>query len=206
MPILHAAMDTEVQDLTKYKKQELTLSTEKANMLGLLFIVPVLLLFIPAYVWLWPEQFELHSIKSFYVEHKAWMLFYPFLILLVMIPGAVVHEMLHGLTWAAFCKHGLSSVKYGVHWKMLTPYCHCTEILPLRPYILGGMMPGLVMGLLPTIAGLILGHIYVFAFGLLFTIAAGGDMIILWMLRHTSKHDLVQDHPDLIGCIVYRKV
>ncbi|MBC5775148.1 DUF3267 domain-containing protein [Pontibacter sp. KCTC 32443] len=199
-------MINQIEDSSKYTKQELTVSAAKANVLALFFILPLLLIFIPAYVWLWPEQFEFQNIKSFYGEHKLTMLLYPLFIFLIMIPGAVVHELLHGFTWAAFCKNGLKSIKYGVHWKMLTPYCHCKEVLPLRPYILGGMMPGLVMGVLPTIAGLILGSINVFLFGLLFTIAAGGDMLILWMLRHTSKHDLVQDHPELIGCIVYRKV
>ncbi|HEY4652011.1 MAG TPA: DUF3267 domain-containing protein, partial [Pontibacter sp.] len=115
-------------------------------------------------------------------------------------------ELLHGLTWALFCKNGLKSIKYGVHWKMLTPYCHCKEVLPLRAYRLGGMMPGLVMGILPTIGGLLLGYLPVFAFGLLFTVAAGGDALILWMLRKAGRQDLVQDHPDQIGCYLYRKL
>lgn len=67
-------------------------------------------------------------------------------------------------------------------------------------------MPGLVMGVLPTIAGLLIGNIYLFASGLLFTFAAGGYALILWMLRKARKEDLVQDHPGLIGCIVYRKL
>ncbi len=193
-------------DSTAYKKELLTISTEKANVLALAFMVPVLLLFVPLYIWLWPEQVQFGSLKDFYLAHRSEMLLYPFLIILIMIPGAVIHELLHGLTWAAFCKNGLRSIKYGVYWKMLTPYCHCKELLPLQPYMLGGMMPGLVMGVLPTIAGLILGNIYVFAFGLLFIIAAGGDILILWMLRIARKQDLVQDHPELIGCFLYRKV
>ncbi|HEY4652279.1 MAG TPA: DUF3267 domain-containing protein, partial [Pontibacter sp.] len=164
----------EMQELQaeEYSRQELTMSAEKANMLASVFILPVLLVFIPLYLWLWPEQFELYSLRSFFVENKVRLIYYP---LLLFIPGAVVHELLHGFTWAAFCKHGLKSIKYGVHWKMLTPYCHCKEVLPLRAYRLGGMMPGLVMGILPTIAGLLLGYLPVFAFGLLFTVAAGGD-------------------------------
>ncbi|MER2996982.1 DUF3267 domain-containing protein [Pontibacter populi] len=186
-----------------FKKEELTLPAGRANVLALVFALPVLLVFIPVYVWLWPEQFEAHTLESFYQANKMSVFFYP---LLLFIPGAVVHELLHGLTWAVFCKKGLKSIKYGVHWQMLTPYCHCKEMLPLRAYILGGLMPGLVLGILPTIAGLVLGNIYLFAFGLLFTVAAGGDALILWMLRNAKKQDLVQDHPDLIGCIVYRKV
>lgn len=178
------------------------MSAEKANILALGFIVPLLLVCVPIYVWLWPEQFEAHTIRSFFTAHKEKIFIYP---LLLFIPGAVVHELLHGLTWAAFCKNGLKSIKYGVHWKMLTPYCHCKEVLPLKAYMLGGMMPGLVMGILPTIVGLMLGNLYFFAFGLLFILAAGGDALILWMLRKAKKQDLVQDHPDLIGCIVYKK-
>ncbi|MBB6611149.1 DUF3267 domain-containing protein [Pontibacter sp. Tf4] len=190
-------------DTVNYSKEELTVSAARANALAIVFIVPVLFLFVPAYIWLWPEQFELHTLQSFFRENRENVFLYP---LLLFIPGAIVHELLHGLTWALFCKNGLKSIKYGVHWQLLTPYCHCKEVLPLRPYVLGGMMPGLVMGVLPTIAGLATGNIYLFAFGLLFTFAAGGDALILWMLRKTKKEDLVQDHPDLIGCIVYHKL
>ncbi|MEJ8801548.1 DUF3267 domain-containing protein [Pontibacter sp. H249] len=188
-----------------YKKVELTMSAAKANMYALYFIFPILGLYLAAYILVWPEQFTFSNLRGLVAAHKTWLLLSPAVMLVVFVLGAIVHEMLHGFTWAIYCKHGLKSIKYGVYWAMLTPYCHCKEVLPLRPYILGGIMPGLVMGLLPAIAGLMLGNALVFLFGLFFSMAAGGDLLVLWMLRHQKREDLVQDHPEKIGCYVLVK-
>ncbi|MDX5482347.1 MAG: DUF3267 domain-containing protein [Hymenobacteraceae bacterium] len=188
-----------------YRKIELTVSAAKANMYALYFILPILLLYIPAYLLVWPEQFALQNLRAVLQQYKVWLLFSPLVMLGVFVVGAVVHELLHGLTWGLFCKDGLKSIKYGVYWKLLTPYCHCKEVLPLGPYVLGGLMPGLVMGLLPALAGLIWGNFLLFLFGLFFSVAAGGDLLVLWMLRRQKKEDLVQDHPEKIGCYVLIK-
>ncbi|AKD05418.1 hypothetical protein PKOR_00435 [Pontibacter korlensis] len=190
----------------EYEKTELTMSAAEANVKALVFMLPILVLYVVPYALLWPEQFNMGAVEAFIGEHGSKTLFYPFLMMLVFVLGAVVHELLHGLTWAAFCKRGVKSIKYGVHWSYLTPYCHCQEMLPLRPYILGGIMPGLMMGLLPALAGLALGNMLLFLFGLFFSIAASGDLLVLWMLRHTKSTDRVQDHPEKIGCYLYRKV
>lgn len=188
-----------------YTKTELTMSAMRANLLALLFVVPFFLLYALLYVWAWPEQFSLQNLKAVVQIHKTLLLYMPVIIVVVFIPGAALHELIHGFTWAAFCKNGLRSIKYGVQWKALTPYCHCKEILPLRAYALGGAMPGLLMGILPALVGIMTGTFLLFLFGLFFTLAAAGDMLILWMLRQQKKEDLVQDHPELIGCYVLRK-
>lgn len=187
----------------QYRQTELTLSAADANRQALVFVLPILVLYLLPYILLWPGQLSFAAVEGFVLEHGTRTLFYPFLMLLVFILGAVVHELLHGLTWAVFCRNGLKSIRYGVHWRYLTPYCHCREMLPLRPYVLGGLMPGLVMGVLPALVGMITGQLLLFLFGLLFTLAASGDLLMLYMLRHSKATDLVQDHPDKMGCIVY---
>ncbi|ARS36135.1 DUF3267 domain-containing protein [Pontibacter actiniarum] len=192
-------------DEAQYEQTELTVTAAAANKQALAFVLPILVLYMVPYFLLWPEQFSWQLLEGFVRAHGVATLFYPLLMLLVFILGAVVHELLHGLTWAVFCKRGVKAVTYGVHWSYLTPYCHCREVLPLRPYILGGLMPGLVMGLLPALAGMATGKLLLFLFGLLFTLAASGDLLVLWMLRHARASDLVQDHPEKIGCYVYRR-
>ncbi|TPE41072.1 DUF3267 domain-containing protein [Pontibacter mangrovi] len=189
----------------QYTKTEVTLTAAQANAQALKFMLPMLLLYLVPYTLLWPGQLSFTAVERFVLTHGVYTLFYPFLMLLVFVAGAVVHELLHGLTWAVFCQQGLKSITYGVHWRYLTPYCHCGEVLPLRPYLLGGMMPGLVMGLLPALAGLATGQLLLFLFGLIFSLAASGDLLVLWMLRRARKTDLVQDHPEKIGCILLRK-
>jgi hypothetical protein len=191
-----------IQHEMKYDQKELSMTAGEANVYALAFMLPILLLYLPAYILMWPEQFTMQNIRGLVEVHKTLLYFSTFIMLGVFVLGAVVHEMLHGFTWAIFCKNGLRSIKYGVHWKMLTPYCHCKEVLPLQQYVIGGMMPGLVMGLLPALAGIATGHFLLFLFGLFFSMAAAGDLLILWMLRHQKKSDLIQDHPDKIGCYV----
>ena len=43
---------------------------------------------------------------------------------------------------------------------------------------------------------------YLFVFGFFFTFAAGGDFLILWLLRKEKDTYMVQDHPKKIGCII----
>ncbi|GAB3820075.1 DUF3267 domain-containing protein [Pontibacter rugosus] len=190
----------------QYQKQELAVSASEANAQSLLLVAPVLLLYVIPYLLLWPEQFKLHALEGFIKENNVRSLLFPLVMLLVFIAGAVVHELLHGLTWAAFCKQGLRSIKYGMHWKQLSPYCHCKELLPLKAYVLGTVMPGLVLGLIPALVGLLLGQLMLFLFGLCFTLAAASDFLGLWSLRHAKATDLVQDHPEKIGCLIYRKL
>ena len=192
-------MGTDTKD---YQKIELSMTAAEANVRALVFIVPILLLYPALYLLVWPEQFSTENLRQVVQTHRDLMMLSPLLMLVVFVVGAVVHELLHGLTWAVFCRNGLRSISYGVYWKVLTPYCHCKEVLPLKHYAIGGMMPGLVMGLLPALAGMAMGHFLLFLFGLFFSMAAAGDLLILWMLRHRKATDLVQDHPDKIGCFV----
>jgi hypothetical protein len=185
-----------------YSKKELSMTAADANVRALVFMLPILALYLPAYLLLWPEQFSMQHIRELVQTHRSLLLISPMVMMGVFILGAVVHELLHGLTWAVFCRNGLKSIKYGVYWKVLTPYCHCKEVLPLKQYAIGGLMPGLMMGLLPVLAGIATGHFLLFLFGLFFSLAAAGDLLILWMLRHQRSTDLVQDHPDKIGCFV----
>jgi hypothetical protein len=67
---------------------------------------------------------------------------------------------------------------------------------------IGALMPGLLLGVAPSIAGVISGSGVLVAFGLLFTIAAGGDFLILWSLRGVRAGALVENHPERAGCDV----
>jgi hypothetical protein len=70
-------------------------------------------------------------------------------------------------------------------------------------YRFGAAVPGVVLGVLPALAGLATGGGALFLFGLLFTLAAGGDALILWLLRDVPAARLVSDHPTRAGCLVH---
>lgn len=185
------------------QEKELTLGAVEANLYALIFIFPILLVFGLPFGLMWHEKFNHNNFMAFLDAWSGWLLLSPVMLILILLGGVVLHELIHGTTWAFFCRKGFRSIRYGVMWEFLTPYCHCKEPLALRPYLLGAIMPAIILGFAPSIYGIISGNIACFMFGLTFTMAAGGDFIMIWMLRKESKNSLVQDHPSKIGCIVY---
>lgn len=125
------------------------------------------------------------------------------LFVVAVIGGIVVHELIHGLTWAHYASSGWKSISFGVLWNMLTPYCHCNEPLKLRPYVVGALMPLVVLGVVPWIAGMAVGSPIVTIFGIVFITAAGGDILVVWKLRREKASVTVLDHPTEAGCVVY---
>ncbi len=188
--------------LIKKVKKELTIGAVQANLYSLVFVLPVLLLFGLPYLLLWSDTFSFQEISSALKMYKVWAMLSPLVLLVVMLAGIVVHELIHGLTWAIFCKNGYKSIRYGVMWQYLTPYCHCKEPLRLRQYITGAIMPAIILGFIPSMVAIINGSFLLLLFGLFFTLAAGGDFLVIWMLRNEKKSSYVQDHPDEVGCFV----
>ncbi|MGB8982049.1 MAG: DUF3267 domain-containing protein, partial [Anaerolineales bacterium] len=60
----------------------------------------------------------------------------------------------------------------------------------------------LILGILPYLVSLFTGNGCLFWFGLLNTAAAGGDFLILWLIRKVKSGRLVEDHPTHAGCYV----
>ncbi len=71
-----------------------------------------------------------------------------------------------------------------------------------KPYRIGAVMPLILLGILPSLYAIAEGQAGLIAFGLFFTFAAGGDMLILWLLRDIPANALVEDHPTRAGCYV----
>ncbi len=58
----------------------------------------------------------------------------------------------------------------------------------------------LVLGILPSLIGIGIGNGWIMFFGFLFTVAAGGDLLVLWLIRDVRLSQLVEDHPTQLGC------
>lgn len=89
---------------------------------------------------------------------------------------------------------------------MLTPYCHCREALKVKHYIFGALLPAILLGILPATLAILTGYLPLLLAGIFFSMAAGGDVMIVRLLRHEQKDDLVLDHPSEAGCEIYRKI
>ena len=122
----------------------------------------------------------------------------------LFIIGVVVHELIHGFVFGLFAKSGFKRIRFGVLWEYLTPYCHCSEPVKLKHYIIGALMPALILGFVPAIISLLNGSLMLLILGVIFISAAAGDFYIVWILRKESMNVFVQDHPSEPGCFVYR--
>ncbi len=125
--------------------------------------------------------------------------------LIAFLIGIVVHELLHGIGWACYAKSGWKSISFGVMWKMLTPYCHCNEPMSVKAYLVGALLPLVVLGIIPAVVSLIIGSIPLLAWGILFIAAAAGDIWMSWLLTKEDPESTILDHPSEAGFYVFDK-
>jgi uncharacterized membrane protein YjgN (DUF898 family) len=193
------------KDLSSENK-EITFTAMEANVYALVFLLPVMLILVVPYYFIWTEQFTKDQITKYVHIKEGWDLADWTVIISIILAGIVIHELLHGLGWSFYTKNGWKSIKFGIMWSFLTPYCHCSEPLLMRSYRIGSMLPAIALGIVPAIIAMAMGNLGLMVFGFFFTFAAGGDFLILWLLRKEKPNTLVKDHPDKIGCIIYREV
>lgn len=171
---------------TSENKTEFTLSIPKANFYSLLMIIPITAIYLIPFIMIW-------DFKTFDIGRKEFL----HLFLYMFVFGIIIHEFLHGITWLFFTQKGLKSIQFGLNG--LTPYCHCKEPLKVKHYKLGGAMPLIVMGIIPSLTGLIWGNGLFLCVGIFFSWTAGGDILSLFMLRKFDRNKMVYDHPNKMG-------
>ena len=170
------------------------MSMVRATFYSVFFAIPATVLLMGAYLLLWGKQGLIDTRMMVYKSFS--------LTIIVLIIGVLVHELLHGLTWTWLGKKPFSAIRYGINLKVLSPYAHCREPLNIQAYRWGALMPGLLLGVIPAVLGIISGNGLYMSFGLLFTVAAGGDAMVLWSLRSEDSNALVLDHPSNAGCCI----
>jgi hypothetical protein len=176
----------------KSTKTEFTLNQRDTNKKVFLYILPSILLLSIPYLLFWDKGILL-NIKHILITKI-------FITLPVLIVGIIIHELLHGLSWAIFAKGGIKSIKFGFSKNNFAPYCHCTIPIRLKYYIFGGLLPVAVLGILPLIISWFTGNTALFLFGVVFCIAAGSDILICWKLRNINMRTYIQDFSDKPGC------
>jgi putative zincin peptidase len=140
-----------------------------------------------------------HSLPR-YAPPAPWHMGALLVSIIVLMP---VHEGLHALGLVGFAGISWSHIRFGMMWRALMPYCHCTVPISLRGYRLMGLLPLMVTGLLS------IGCLLFYPtdwLGLFTGVAVGsciGDVWLLVRLRRFSGALLVQDSPTEIGCDVY---
>jgi len=188
--------------------KEYTLSGRQANLFSLLLAIPVLLIDGVPYIIIWCESGRgwtggwlslIHqnmSIIQKVIDAPWWL----FLVPIALLAGIVLHELIHGIVMAAFTNNGWKSVSFGFNARAFAPYTHCNEPLSPNAYRLTLVMPGILLGDIPVLISWFTGNILFLFFGILFTLGAAGDIIIVWLSRNITDGKL-QDHPEKIGFV-----
>ncbi len=170
-------------------KHDLSISMERASVIVVWVSIPVAVAQFTLFSWL-------HGAKQM---EPTWN---TVVLLAAILLGVVMHEWIHAITWMILGHKPFSKIKFGFQWKTLTPYAHLTEPVKVNIYRLGAFMPGLVLGILVFGLSLLLGDGNLFWFSLIHTSAAGGDWLVLWLIRNLKPGTMVEDHPTQAGCYV----
>lgn len=124
------------------------------------------------------------------------------LLVSAVLLGIPVHELIHALGFVIFGRKPFSAIKFGIQWKTITPYAHVKVPVEVTAYRIATFLPGLVLGIIPYALSLLTGDASLFWFSAAHLSAAGGDWLILWLIRNVEKGLLVEDHPTNAGCYV----
>ena len=182
-----------MENWENYEKEKRTINLYTANGVALAITGAAAVLFGIPFYFIWGLAF------SFSIQQSL-------LFVLLFIVGIIIHELIHGFFFGLFTKNGFKSIRFGVMRQMLTPYCHCKEPLKIKHYFLGALMPALLLGVVPAVISLFIGSGLLLLLGVIFTGAAAGDFMVVWILRKEHPETYVQDHPSEAGCFVYRKI
>ncbi len=161
-----------------------TISPGLVNTIGLILMFPIGLLTLIPYWLVWHEI----ALSGFNAV----------IILVALIPSVIIHEMLHGVGYLLGGAK-IGEVKFGFLVRKLLPYAHCKVPLSAAGYRLGVALPGLILGVLPLIIGLLAHDPTLTVYAIAMILAAVGDLITLVMLVPVPNNARVQDHPSKPG-------
>lgn len=179
-----------------YRRVELTVSIVKANVFAVVLLIPLLI-----------AGGGLFFLKNQGLRNGPGRM-NPLLFVALFFVLIVVHELIHGLSWAPFAENHWKDVEFGFMKQYLTPYCTCAVPLGKGAYIFGALMPLILLGILPMIAGILTGSLGFLLLGVIMADAAAGDILIVWkILRYRSEANTIVyiDHPTQAGGVIFEK-
>ena len=179
-----------------YRKVELTVSVLLSTVFSVILFIPVFGLSLWIFFRRNPNT-EFHSWSTTGI-----------VLLVSLVVLTVAHELFHGLSWSLFTEHRWRDIEFGFMKQYLTPYCTCTVPLTKSQYVFGAVMPLALLGIIPLIVGILIGSFAVLLLGIIMTVAAAGDILIVWkVLTYRSKADTVVyiDHPTQAGGVIFEK-
>lgn len=119
-----------------YHEKDVTITSGKAMISGVFYSLPFVIIFGLLYRFLLIERAYLLEVSglSFYI-----------IFMVIIAISVVIHELLHGVGWAAASGKGWSVVRFNINAMM--PSCACKVALEKKSYLVGVLTPFVVLGL-----------------------------------------------------------
>jgi hypothetical protein len=175
-------------------KIEYTIPFEELPKKSILILIGILLSATPfTMIYGWLELWGL--VKMFFS--------FPEFILTVII-GTVAHEVLHLLVWGIAGRVPLNKLKIGFNPKTVTPFASCKIPISRNAYLLGTIMPGIILGIIPYLLGIIVMKSF-FIYGVYFMVVAAGDFTMVSLINQVPQSYLIEDHPEKVGFWAIKK-
>lgn len=102
-------------------------------------------------------------------------------------------------------------VEFGFYLKALTPYCTIQTPLKKYQYIIGVVMPTIILGIIPYIISLIVPNPYAsyfFCISVCMLLGGFGDLLVLIrLITYSPKNKIITyiDHPYRCGLVAFAK-
>ena len=177
-----------------YKVKNVTINTQKAKYLALFVMLP----FMALAFWLY------NNVNGFNLDGLSWG--YAVALPLLILGLIIVHELIHGMTWAIFAKNHFHAIDFGIIWNSFSPYCACSNPLKKWQYLLGVVMPTLVLGGGGAVAAVMTNQLLLFLAAEYMILSGGGDFqLILRSILTDKRESLYCDHPYECGFVVFEK-
>lgn len=128
-------------------------------------------------------------------NHFGWLI-------LSLFPAIIIHELLHAFAAIVFSKGKLNAVKFGFDKKTLSPYTHCKNPLYVWQYRIVLVLPGVILGILPGFLGSLFKSPEMVVFGIIYTIGALGDFLMITILKKYNSKTRIKDHPTTLGFFI----
>lgn len=166
-----------------------TMTGIQANLWGILAALPFLLLTGGLY-------------RAFLIKRAVLLGNIPIVLAVILLVSLPLHEGLHGLGWKLAGKTGKGEILFFISQGM--PMCTCRKALPVGQYLMGILLPFLMLGMGSILLLIIYpGTFFVLTAFVNLTIS-GADLVIAGMLLQSGS-TLAVDCPDQAGFIGWRR-
>lgn len=153
--------------------------------------LPVFIIYISVFIF-FTETIPFFSTKIFIIT------------LIVIYISTPIHEIIHGIGWCLTDFSRFDSIYIFLPIGLSDAYCHCSEPLNTKSYVLGTIMPFIVLSFFPSILSCIFSSPLLLYIAIVNGFGSGSDLSnTLHALKR--KDDIILDYPTDCGFTSYKK-